>query len=110
MFVSIPFFNVSADIDLKMKLKGTVLEDAFYQESSRLYNTLAFQAAEVIFNPQVPTNTSTPTIPQDKTAIFKVERPFFFALYHRISPTPIFAGLINNPGCTSKCYESVIFN
>ena len=52
MFVSIPFFNVSADIDLKMKLKGTVLEDAFYQESSRLYNTLAFQAAEVIFNPR----------------------------------------------------------
>lgn len=103
MYVSIPLFNVSADIDLRMKLKGTVLANAFDQPSSRLYNALAFQAAEVVFNPQVPKNTKRPNMDLSQNSEFRAERPFFFALLHKISPTPIFAGLINNPGCISQC-------
>lgn len=102
MFVSIPLFKVSANINLKMKLKGTALADAIDQPSSRLYNTLAFQAAEVIFNPQVAKNLSkTVTIADVMT--FEANSPFFFALFHATSPAAVVAGLINNPGCTSEC-------
>ena len=102
MFVSIPLFNVSENIDLKLKLKGTTLGDAFYQPSSRLYNALALQAAEVIFNPKVIKHLSKPVVISDVTT-FEAKSPFFFALFHETISSPIAAGLISNPICPSEC-------
>lgn len=98
--LTIPYFKVAANIDLRTRLNGTALADAFDKPSSRLYNALAFQAAEINFSPQY---TPPPTIPQDKTTVFTVDRPFFFGLFHKIIRAPIFASLIKNPICGNLC-------